>query len=109
MGAAGGHIVTGRLRALAVVAAVLAVSLACAAVAMGVNDPTEDAVEGIIWGSAVFTIAIIGCVIAYQRPRNRVGWLLVVAGLGELLAGAANLYGQVGTRLPGQALIGEVG
>ena len=74
------------LEAAAVALAVTACALFASSIAMGLALADEDVVGGILWGSAALSLALIGAVVVVQRPRHKVGWLLVAAGFCETVA-----------------------
>src|SRR5689334_6358095 len=47
----------------------------------------------VIWEVVTLAIPVVGFVLASRRPRNRVGWLLLVAGLALGLGGFLAQYG----------------
>lgn len=102
-----------RLQLLAAGLAIVAVSLYATAAGLALRVPGENVPEGMIWGTATLFLALIGATIAFRRPHHRLGWLLIAAGLGEILAGASNLYGQyvdhTGNQLPYAAEVGWTG
>jgi hypothetical protein len=85
---------TSVLRVLAAVLGFSALVLGVVAGVLAQSVPTEDVLEGMIWGSATLSLALIGAVIAVRRPNHAVGWLLLIGGFGETLAGASLLYGE---------------
>ncbi len=103
---------TRMLRVLAATLGALAVVLWGSAMFMVTRIPQEDALEGAIWGTAMLSSAIIGSVIAVRVPRHIVGWLLLIGGLGETLAGASSMYGDLaaaGRDLPLQDAVSGIG
>lgn len=104
---------TRALRLTAAGLGVLAVALYSCALTLSMQVASEDVVEGAIWGTSFLLLGLIGAVIAFRRPRNRIGWLLLLAGMGEICAGAATLYGEYaaasGVSLPGSVGLAWVG
>jgi signal transduction histidine kinase len=49
--------------------------------------------SGVFGGVANLAVPVVGFVLASRRPRNRVGWLLLVAGLALGLGGFLSVYG----------------
>lgn len=101
------------LRVLAGTLGIAAVGLTAVSFVIGSQNEAENFTEGVIWGTAAMLVALIGGVVAVRRPRHVVGWLLVIAGLGETLAGTSSLYGAhvtaAGGRLPFADGVGWVG
>lgn len=104
---------TRALRFAAVTLGVTVVGLTATSFALGAQNPAESFTEGAIWGSAAMSVGVIGAVVATRRPRHLVGWLLLIGGLGEALAGTSSLYGDHvtagGERLPLADAVGWIG
>jgi hypothetical protein len=49
--------------------------------------------SGVFGGVANLAVPVVGLVLASRRPANRVGWLLLVAGLALGLGGFSAAYG----------------
>lgn len=102
-----------RLQVLAGTLGAVAFVLYVVAGVIGSRVPSEEFFEGMIWGSGALSLALIGTVVAVRRPRHIVGWLLIMAGLGESLAGASTLYAQyrtsAGEYLPYSDYVGWIG
>jgi signal transduction histidine kinase len=81
-------------------AAVGSVALGAAALALGYVDRhrvpaglTAWDFSNVFGGVANLAVPVVGFVLASRRPRNRVGWLLLVASLALGLGGFASAYG----------------
>ena len=95
----------GRLRAIGVLAAACALSAAGAGLALAVGEGIGfgDPLLGVV--ETAFTTALLGLLLVWQRPENRMGAFLLAAGLlfgiSALAAGA--LRSSVGPPLAGEA------
>ena len=81
-------------------AAVGSVALGACALALGYVDRhrvpaglTAWDFSNVFGGVANLAVPVVGYVLASRRPRNRVGWLLLVASLALGLGGFASAYG----------------
>jgi hypothetical protein len=81
-------------------AAVGSVALGACALALGYVDRhrvpaglTAWDFSNVFGGVANLAVPVVGFVLASRRPRNRVGWLLLVASLALGLGGFASAYG----------------
>ena len=78
--------------------------LYASSVSMGFQSQTGDLSEGITWGGAALSMALIGTLLLARRPGNRIGWMLLLYGFLQTLAGWAELYGEypaaTGVELP---------
>jgi hypothetical protein len=54
-----------------------------------------------IFGIPFFAFATVGALVAYRRPRNRIGWILTVVGLAPTLAFFSSAYAYRGTLTEG--------
>ena len=91
-----------RLRAAALAACAATVGLAAAAVVLIVlaridtsYEPEQSLLASLSDAPIAFAYALVGVVIALKRPANLVGWALVLAGVGLLLGGVGEAYGEL--------------
>ncbi len=91
-----------RLRAAAWAACAATVGLAAAAVVLIVlaridtsYEPEQSLLASLSDAPIAFAYALVGVVIALKRPANLVGWALVLAGVGLLLGGVGEAYGEL--------------
>jgi signal transduction histidine kinase len=58
------------------------------------DAPTDDPIS-LTWSQAVFVLAftVSGLIVAQERPRNPIGWLLIVSGWCAALSFTLGLYG----------------
>src|SRR4051812_43144189 len=64
------------------IAAAIAVSAAAVAVSIGITAHDGRSVPNVVFNATVgFAFAVVGAVVAAARPRNRVGWLMLAAGM----------------------------
>jgi hypothetical protein len=89
-------------------------SLQAAAVALTVVvglQSGEDLAQALLWRFAVFSFAVVGLLILWQQPRNRLGWFLLgVIGTIAVVPSLLEAYVLWGTdvdpgSLPGVALV----
>ena len=81
-------------------AALVAMVAALALWAIGVDQPfTPDIV---LFPVAYLAFAAVGAVILSSRPKNRIGLLAMVAGLGGSLVGITDSYARFTEEMPGQ-------
>jgi hypothetical protein len=91
-----------RLQALAWAASGVVVALTLAGVALlclmriGTSyEPSKPLLESLPDALITLSYAAVGVVVTLKRPRNLVGWALVLAGVGTLAAGVASAYGEL--------------
>ena len=100
-------------RPLALGWAALSIALYVVAGVLGSQVPSEDFLDGAVRGTSTLLLTLIGAAIALRRPRHKLGWLLMVAGSGELLAGTCIVYGayltDAGAHLPYATQVSWIG
>ena len=63
---------------------------------------TGGALADLLLNAMLFSFPVVGIAIAYQQPRNRIGWLMLAFGLVGLLGSAVEAYARYGNiREPG--------
>ncbi|MGK5681265.1 sensor histidine kinase [Actinoplanes sp. URMC 104] len=82
------------LRWIAVSSAGAAAALFAAAATLGLLVPGDDGVDAreIAFLAAFLTYALVGGAVAWHRPANPVGWLLLATGLVVMLSAALDGY-----------------
>ena len=88
-------------RALPTAAAVAATLLCAGAgvLAVWVDVRTGDMASAWLPGIYSVALAATGALLVHVRPRNAIGWLLVLTGLLQALSLTGNAYGGYGTRV----------
>jgi hypothetical protein len=66
--------------------------------------PLPDRVAALAFVGVVLPVVGFGALIVARRPGNRVGWLLLAAGLSVGISGLVQAYAQAGLALPGVRL-----
>jgi hypothetical protein len=66
--------------------------------------PLPDRVASLAFVGVVLPVVGFGALIVARRPGNRVGWLLLAAGLSVGISGLVQAYAQAGLGLPGVRL-----
>ena len=83
-----------RLKPVAVGGSAVAIVLFGVAAALGVAVPGDDGVDAVEIGflAAFLSFALVGGLIAWHRPGNPVGWLLLATGLAITLSATLDGY-----------------
>ena len=84
---------------------VAALAIGLLAVALFIEPPSDDTggdlLGSVVFGAAVLALSVVGAVLVVRVPANRIGYLLLGAGLLMSIAVGLGVYVEIGVIAPG--------